>query len=46
VHHNRFGEGTIINLTGQGDDAQALIQFREVGSKTLALAIAKLDPVS
>ncbi|MGO3870931.1 UvrD-helicase domain-containing protein [Alcaligenes sp. SORT26] len=46
VHHNRFGEGTIVNLTGQGDDAQALIQFREVGSKTLALAIAKLDPVS
>ncbi len=46
VHHNRFGEGTIINLTGQGEDAQALIQFREVGSKTLALAIAKLDTVS
>lgn len=46
VQHSRFGEGTIINLTGQGDDAQALIQFREVGSKTLALAIAKLDTVS
>lgn len=46
VRHSRFGEGTIVNLTGQGEDAQALIQFREVGSKTLALAIAKLENVS
>src|SRR5690606_30640097 len=42
VRHARFGEGTIVSLTGRGDDAQAQIHFREVGSKTLALAIAKL----
>lgn len=45
VSHARFGEGTIIELSGTGDDAQARIQFREVGQKTLALGIAKLDAV-
>ena len=42
VAHAKFGEGTILSLQGSGDDAQAQIQFREVGTKTLALAIAKL----
>ncbi len=43
VRHARFGEGTVIGLSGTGMDAQAQIQFREVGAKTLALGIAKLD---
>ena len=43
VRHARFGEGTIIGLAGSGIDAQAQIQFREVGAKTLALGVAKLD---
>lgn len=43
VRHARFGEGTIIGLSGAGQDAQAQIQFRDVGAKTLALGIAKLD---
>jgi len=43
VRHGRFGEGTIIGLSGSGLDAQAQIQFREVGSKTLALGVAKLE---
>ncbi len=43
VRHGRFGEGTIIGLSGQGLDAQAQIQFRDVGTKTLALGVAKLD---
>ena len=38
-----LGEGTIIGLSGSGLDAQAQIQFREVGSKTLALGVAKLE---
>lgn len=45
VRHARFGEGTIIGLSGTGTDAQAQIQFREAGPKTLALGIAKLDIV-
>ncbi len=45
VAHARFGEGTIIGLSGSGQDAQAQIQFRDAGAKTLALGIAKLDIV-
>jgi len=45
VRHARFGEGTIISLSGAGQDAQAEIQFCQVGLKTLALGIAKLDVV-
>lgn len=43
VRHAKFGDGTIIGLSGMGQDSQAQIQFREVGAKTLALGIAKLD---
>ncbi|WP_201524893.1 UvrD-helicase domain-containing protein [Bordetella pseudohinzii] len=46
VRHARFGEGTIIGLSGNGQDAQAQIQFRDVGTKTLALGIAKLDIIA
>lgn len=43
VRHAKFGEGTVIGLSGLGQDAQAQIQFREAGTKTLALGVAKLD---
>ena len=46
VRHPRFGDGTIIGLTGSGLDAQAQIQFREVGQKTLALGVAKLEVIA
>jgi len=46
VQHARFGEGTIINLAGNGQDAQAEIRFQGVGTKTLALGVAKLAIVA
>lgn len=46
VRHARFGDGTIIRLSGQGADAQAEIVFRDAGAKTLALAVAKLDIIA
>ncbi|MFA5520160.1 MAG: UvrD-helicase domain-containing protein [Castellaniella sp.] len=46
VRHARFGEGTITSLSGNGLDAQARIQFSEVGAKTLALGIAKLEIIA
>lgn len=46
VRHAKFGEGTIISLSGVGQDAQARIQFRDVGAKTLALGVAKLDIIA
>ncbi|GAA4331960.1 UvrD-helicase domain-containing protein [Pigmentiphaga soli] len=45
VAHARFGEGVIVSLSGSGTDAQAQINFGKVGTKTLALGIAKLDVV-
>jgi len=46
VRHAKFGEGTILHLSGSGADAQAQIQFREAGAKTLALGIAKLEIIA
>ncbi|MCC2596745.1 UvrD-helicase domain-containing protein [Pusillimonas sp. MFBS29] len=43
VRHAKFGEGTVIGLSGSGQDAQAQIQFRDAGTKTLALGVAKLE---
>lgn len=42
VNHKRFGDGTIIHISGSGLDAQARIEFKDAGTKTLALGIAKL----
>ncbi len=46
VRHAKFGEGTVIGLSGMGQDAQAQIQFRDAGSKTLALGVAKLEIIA
>lgn len=46
VRHAKFGEGTILSLSGTGVDAQAQIQFRDAGAKTLALGIAKLEIIA
>ncbi|MBV2182626.1 MAG: UvrD-helicase domain-containing protein [Castellaniella sp.] len=43
VRHGRFGEGTIVALSGSGTEAQARIEFRDTGTKTLALGVAKLE---
>ncbi len=43
VAHAKFGEGMIINLVGQGAEAQAQIVFQNAGVKTLALGVAKLE---
>ena len=45
VFHNKFGEGVILTLEGQGADARAQVNFGRHGLKWLALAIAKLTPV-
>ena len=42
VAHARFGEGVIMALTGSGNDAQVQVRFADVGTKTLALSMAKL----
>jgi DNA helicase-2/ATP-dependent DNA helicase PcrA len=46
VFHNKFGEGVVITLEGQGDDARAQVNFGRHGAKWLALAVAKLTPIA
>ncbi len=45
VHHNKFGDGTVLNLEGQGESARVQINFEDVGSKWLVLAYASLQPI-
>jgi DNA helicase-2/ATP-dependent DNA helicase PcrA len=45
VFHNKFGEGLIVTIEGQGDDARAQINFGRHGMKWLALSVAKLTPI-
>jgi DNA helicase-2/ATP-dependent DNA helicase PcrA len=45
VFHNKFGEGVIVTIEGQGDDARAQVNFGRHGMKWLALSVAKLTPV-
>ena len=42
VEHPAFGEGVIIDISGIGEKAEAVINFAGVGTKHLALAWAPL----
>jgi DNA helicase II / ATP-dependent DNA helicase PcrA len=46
VFHTKFGEGTVMSIEGQGDDARAQVNFPRHGIKWLALSVAKLTPVT
>ena len=46
VFHIKFGEGVILTIEGQGDDARAQVNFGRHGAKWLQLSIAKLTPVN
>jgi len=43
VRHAKFGEGVILDIRGEGDKAEAVINFRDVGRKVLQLAWAPLE---
>ncbi|MGO4812130.1 UvrD-helicase domain-containing protein [Cupriavidus sp. 2MCAB6] len=45
VFHNKFGEGVITGLEGEGEGARANINFKRHGAKWLVLSVAKLDPI-
>jgi DNA helicase-2/ATP-dependent DNA helicase PcrA len=46
VSHDKFGEGVILELVGDGDKAEAVVHFRDVGEKRLLLAWAPLEKIS
>jgi DNA helicase-2/ATP-dependent DNA helicase PcrA len=43
VHHEKFGEGTILSFEGDGERAQVEVRFRHAGVKRLMLSMAKLQ---
>jgi DNA helicase II / ATP-dependent DNA helicase PcrA len=42
VVHAKWGEGTVLDLRGEGERAEAKVHFPSVGEKQLALALAPL----
>jgi len=45
VLHKIFGEGTVIELSGQGDYTQIMVEFQQHGTKILAAKFAKLEVI-
>ena len=45
VSHEKFGEGVIVNMRGDGDKTEATVRFRGIGEKTLLLAWAPLTKI-
>ena len=43
VRHAKFGDGVILNCSGQGAHAQVEVNFETVGTKILVLAYANLN---
>ncbi len=45
VFHNKFGEGVVLTLEGQGTDARVQVNFGRHGTKWLLMSVAKLTPI-
>ncbi|OGI43481.1 MAG: hypothetical protein A2150_05170 [Candidatus Muproteobacteria bacterium RBG_16_64_11] len=43
VRHEKFGEGVVVTLEGQGEHARVQVNFEKLGAKWLVLAYAKLQ---
>jgi DNA helicase-2/ATP-dependent DNA helicase PcrA len=43
IMHKVFGEGTIVNTRGEGENKMADVAFKGIGIKTLALQFAPID---
>ncbi|HSS11045.1 MAG TPA: hypothetical protein VLL25_14235, partial [Acidimicrobiales bacterium] len=45
VVHGKWGEGVVLDVSGQGEKAEAVVRFPSVGEKRLSLALAPLKRV-
>ena len=45
VRHEKWGEGVILEISGTGDKAEALVRFPSVGEKRLLLSWAPLEKI-
>ena len=43
VRHGKWGDGVILEISGTGDKAEALVRFPSVGEKRLLLCWAPLE---
>jgi DNA helicase-2/ATP-dependent DNA helicase PcrA len=46
IYHERFGIGQILQLTGQGENAKASVQFEKFGNKQLLLKFARFELIN
>jgi len=46
IQHERFGRGKILELTGENDDARAVVEFDTIGIKNLVLKFARFQKKS
>lgn len=46
IEHNRFGPGTILELSGRAPEMKAKIRFDDYGEKLLLLKYAKIRPLT
>ena len=45
ILHDRFGMGTVLSVTGEGENTKATVEFRNAGTKQLLLKFAKFTLV-
>ena len=45
VRHGTFGDGVIIDIKGRGNDMEAVINFVDLGEKTLLLSWAPIEKI-
>ena len=43
VNHDRFGDGEIVSMEGEGGDAKVTVAFKNFGERRLLLKFAKLS---
>lgn len=45
IEHNRFGQGTVLEISGDGDNLRIVVHFDTLGNKTLLLKFAKITVI-